>query len=307
VLARPCGRWTNATPHASRCTRRPGHTRQHVGRNSELEQQTHEVQPGLTCDDAALVDGPSVGAGDRQVDPRELFPVAGAPDHVRHVQRATLVDHGKAVGDAGRPADPLDTGLYEMLRLHPDERRSLGHDLRTDLAADRCAHRQHVVTEEADDREDPPRHHRAVTEGELRGRLARQIRLVRARHLLGDLGPRVADPDDQHRTLAALVGAEVLARVQLRDVPVQLGREARDLPDLVRARGDDDVVGLEAARARRHDVAVAVLRQRVDPDGRAHRQVELGRVGLEVVGLLVLRRERVLRRRERKTPSSGTP
>jgi hypothetical protein len=67
---------------------------------------------------------------------------------------------------------------------------------------------------------------------------------------------------------------------------IQLEREVGHgwLP--VEPRRDDDVIGLEPAVARIHDVAVSGLGETIDGDAAANRKLEALRVGLEVVGEL---------------------
>jgi hypothetical protein len=76
--------------------------------------------------------------------------------------------------------------------------------------------------------------------------------------------------------------------MQLDDAGIQLGGEGWHSGDLVGRHGHDHVVGLEPPVARRDHEPVPGFREPVDPDAIANRQLEAGRVGLEVVGHLVL-------------------
>src|SRR5258706_536899 len=115
-----------------------------------------------------------------------------------------------------------------------------------------------------------------------------------------DLGPGVARPHDQRRTLAQLGRPAVLARVQLDDGGVEAGRHGGGPPGLAGAGRDDDVRRLQRRSAEADDVAVAAPGQAVDAAPEAHRQPEAAGIGLQVVGHVVLARERASPRREGK-------
>src|SRR6266540_6013776 len=87
----------------------PPHARQHIGGNRVLKDEPDEVEARQRPDDAALVQRLAVRAESREVDPREMVVEAGAPDEVRHVEDATVLQHGQSVADAGDSRDALDS------------------------------------------------------------------------------------------------------------------------------------------------------------------------------------------------------
>src|SRR6266542_1102221 len=131
--------------------------RHDIGGNRVLKDEPDEVEARQRPDDAALVQRLAVRAESREVDPREMVVEAGAPDEVRHVEDATVVQHGHSVAHAGDPCDALDSGGCEVLRLHPDQRRRARGELRADLAPDRRPLRQHAVAEKPEHRKCEPR------------------------------------------------------------------------------------------------------------------------------------------------------
>lgn len=107
----------------------------------------------------AIVNGLAVLPEDREVDPREIVTEPRAPDHVRDVEDAPVVEHGCPVPDADRPRHAFDPGRDHVLRLHADERAALRRGLRADLPADRRPQGQHMVADESHDAdEDEPGH-----------------------------------------------------------------------------------------------------------------------------------------------------
>ena len=100
----------------------------------------------------------------------------------------------------------------------------------------------------------------------------------------------MARADDEHRPVLQLRQVAVVVGVKLGDARIELARELGRVRPLEDARGDDDVVGLEAPVAGGRDVAAVLLRQRLDGRAAADRELEARRVRLEVVAHLVLRR-----------------
>ena len=86
--------------------------------------------------------------------------------------------------------------------------------------------------------------------------------------------------------------------MQLHDARIQVGGEGGNPGTVVRARCHDDLVGLEPAVAGRHDVPIPLPGEAVDPQPRSNREIELGRIGFEVVGHVVLAGKRPGRRGE---------
>ena len=131
------------------------------------------------------------------------------------------------------------------------------------------------------------------------GSLPGEQRRVRCRDLHRNVGTGVARADHQHAPVAQLRRVPVVPRVQLDDPRIEVGRERRDLGLLVVPHRDHDVVGGEDVIAGRDLIAVPAARQPVDAHAVAEREIEVGRVRLEIVGHLVLGDERGARRRER--------
>ena len=119
-----------------------------------------------------------------------------------------------------------------------------------------------------------------------------------------DVRARVARADDEHRPVLQLGEVAVVARVELPDPRIEIGREARDVRLLHHSRRDDDVVGLEPLLTGGEDIALAILRQCLDGRRRPDRKLEARGVRLEVVGHLVCRR---VRRALRREAHSGEP
>ena len=150
----------------------------------------------------------------------------------------------------------------------------------------------------ADHRQQQPCTESAVSDGDLGRRRTGLEYGVRPRQLDGDLGAGIAEADDEGRTVCELRRISVVDRVQLHDPRIEILRERRLLRHAVGAGRDHDVLGLERFEAGLDDVALSVVPDPVDRDTRARRELEPSRVRLEVVGHLVLRRERPARRGE---------
>src|SRR6266545_5725765 len=276
----------------------PPEAGEHIGRCRVLEDQPHEIHPGLGDHHAAVVHGFTVLAEDRKVDPRELLPVAGAPDDVRDLQDSIVFQHRQSVEHAHHPRDAFYARGYQVLGLDPDQRSCHGRKLRNKLSADGRPLRQDVAAREPDDREDEPRAPAPMADRDLPRRLPREPRALALRELERDLGTRIAQADDEHVTLPQLPRVAVVARVEQHDRGVELEGEWGEFWDPLCPRRHHDTVGFEPALAGDDHVSVALSGEPVDADARLDRQVELGRVGLEVVGHLVLRGERPAGRRE---------
>ena len=114
-------------------------------------------------------------------------------------------------------------------------------------------------------------------------------------HLDRDFGARVSDSDDEHRPFFELRRVAVLAGMELVNAGVQLVGERRHPGGLVGCHRHDDVLSLEDPVACFDDEMAAVPRQPIDSDAGPNRELEPCGVGLEVVGHVVLRRERLRR------------
>jgi hypothetical protein len=86
--------------------------------------------------------------------------------------------------------------------------------------------------------------------------------------------------------------------MKLDDVGAELGGEFGHAPALEVRHGDDDVVGFELVPPCLDDVPVASLPNPIDAHPISYGQSKPSRIRFEVVGHLVLRRERIRRRRE---------
>src|SRR5687767_14778690 len=163
--------------------------------------QTDEVQTGFVGGDAALVARLAVGFEDRHVDPREAVSKPGAPDHVRDVEHASVLEHWQAVHHPSHLRYSLNARSEQLFRLHTDKRSTLRENLAADTASDRRSDRQQAVEHEA---EDEPHEEEASgqpmdAERHVSGVPARDPRWMLANHLDGDLGARVPGANEEHR------------------------------------------------------------------------------------------------------------
>ncbi len=149
-------------------------------------------------------------------------------------------------------------------------------------------HGQHVRDQEPDHRHEQPIPPASGAEGLLARVPSRQPGPVTSGHLQGDLSPRVGGADDEDAALPQLGRIPVFAGMQLHEARIELGGEGGKPGALVRARCHDDLVGLEPAVPSRHDVPVPLPGEPVHANAGSNREIESGRVGLQVVGDLVL-------------------
>src|SRR5215831_19891533 len=89
------------------------------------EVQADEIQPRLIGRHAALMAGFAVRFEDRQVDPGEAVAKAGAPNNVRDVEYAPVLQQRESVHDAIDLRHALNTCSREIFRLDADEWRAL--------------------------------------------------------------------------------------------------------------------------------------------------------------------------------------
>ena len=248
------------------------------------------TEPGSDGDDAALVHRLAVLPEDGQVDPREVAAEPGAPDHVRHVERPTALEHRKAVPDPHHPRDPFHAGSEEVLRLDSDQRVGLPAGLAEGSPAEGGPLREHVVSEEADQDEevlprslDPDRDVPRLLPGEPG--------VVRPHDLERDVGPRVPRADEQDAAFAELRRPAVLARVQLHDRWVELARERGLARNPMGSGRHDDVVRLEPTARGREDEPIPLPGERLHVAAGPDVEPEPFGIGLQVVRHLILRRE----------------
>ena len=69
--------------------------------NAYWKASPQKNSPGTVVDDAAVLPRVAVLAEDREVDPVEDLPEAGAPDDRARVDDAAVVEHGSTLADAG--------------------------------------------------------------------------------------------------------------------------------------------------------------------------------------------------------------
>src|SRR5215217_7928630 len=266
----------------------PPYAGEHVRGRRVEEFEADEVETWLVRHHATFVQGTSVLTEDGEIDPGELLPEPCAPDHIRHVQDASVLEHWATVLYADDPRHLLDSGGDEVLQLDADERRAMGDELGLNLSADGRPQCQYVMTDEPHYGEEEPRRNGSVTDGELSRGLAGQVCGMRAGHLESDLRSGVARAHYQNGTFLEPRGVTVLARMQLHDAPMKLVGEGRDLRDLVGARRDDHVFRFETAVGGCNDESISHPGESVHLDAGSNRQIESGSVGFEVVGHLVL-------------------
>jgi hypothetical protein len=126
----------------------------------------------------------------------------------------------------------------------------------------------------------------------------RQVDGAGGGQLLGDLEPRVAASDHQHRPLREGLGVAVVGAVDLGHRGVQRGGRRWDERDLERAGGHHHLPGPVGGIGGADLEVVADAPQVCDPGVEPDGQVEGGRVGLQVAGHRVLGRVGVGRGRE---------
>lgn len=107
--------------------------------------------------------------------------------------------------------------------------------------------------------------------------------------LIGDLHAGRSGTDDQHSAIGQLLWIAVLRRMDLKNVGL-LGDDGRDYRDLKRAGGGHDPLGFDDALRGGHRKAgtVRIATHLLHLDATADRGVEFLRVGLEVIGDLIL-------------------
>ena len=236
-------------------------------------------------------------AEDGQVDPGEVGPEPRAPDHVRRLEDAVVLEQRQPAPHAHDPRDAFDAGGGDVFGLHPDERRAVGEELRAHLSADRRAHGQDAVADDPEHQrqEDEPCRCALDAEGDVAALLPREPRRVLLRPLDGDLGAGVPDSDDEHRPSWSCEGFRYSPEWSWTMRGSSSCANAGTRGTWWLRHRYDHVVSLEPPVARLDDEAAAVPRQPVHPDAGSNREPEPCRVRLEVVGHLVLGGEHVRR------------
>src|SRR5215204_2319679 len=195
----------------------PPHAGEDIRCRGILERHSHEIQARLSDHDAAFVQGTFVFIEDGEVDPGKLLPEPRAPDHIRHVQHASVLEHWATVLYAHGPRHLLDSGGNEVFQLDADERRAMGDKSRLSLPPDGRPQRQHMVADEPYHGEHEPRRSGSVTDRDLSRGSARQVCGMQAGHLESDLRSRVASANHQNGTFLVLRRTAVLTRMELYD------------------------------------------------------------------------------------------
>ena len=169
-------------------------------------------------------------------------------------------------------------------------------DLVSNHPPDRRPDGQHVREHRPDHRREQPIPPAPWAEGLAARMSPRQPGAVALGHLEGDLSARVRGADDEDAAVPELGRIPILTGVQLHEARVEVRRERGNSGAPVRARCHDDLVGLEPAVPSHHDVPARLSGEAVHVDTAANREIEPGRIGLQVAGHLVLRGERPGRR-----------
>jgi hypothetical protein len=115
-------------------------------------------------------------------------------------------------------------------------------------------------------------------------------RLVIAGHVHRDIRARTVRRRRQERRRLAGCPGSCTRSSEAAGSEDRARRQTRGWGTPERSRRDDHILGFEPALTAGDDVAVSVLRDRLDPSPAADRQLEPGRVFLEVVRRLALRR-----------------
>ena len=135
----------------------------------------------------------------------------------------------------------------------------------------------------------------------------REVNRARCGELGGDLEAGVTAADHEHVSGGDLFGTTVPRAVKLRDLGRQIAGEGGNGRLLERARRDDDPVGSDRAGARLERVSVGVLVESEHLGRRPNRQLERGRIELQVLRYLVLRRIVVIGRRKAESRKRAEP
>ena len=232
----------------------------HVLRGKRVQEvEAEEVEARLRRH-AALVHRYAVPVEDRDIDPAVVLPEARAPDHVRDVENAAVLEHGEPVLHCDGPRSLLDTCRLEVVRLDADPRRAAREDVRSHLTAERRLDREHVRGDEPEHGHDDAAQRVLDAKRDLPLVGTGEPRPVRLRNLHRDVRPRVAGADQQHLAGLQLRRTPVLARVHLHDARLELGSEPGDVRRPVEAGRGDDAVGGEPLPGALHDVASVDLR-----------------------------------------------
>ena len=242
-----------------------------------------------------------------QVDPRQVGVKSGAPDDVGDVEDRPVLEDGAALAHGDHPGHPHDPGSCDVPPAHPAKRNAAGRvqEMVTHLPADRCPDRKHVRRHEPHHGQQEPVGKAAGAGGLLTGVAPREPSLVVPRELDGDLGPGVPGAHHKNPARLELGRIAVLAGVQLNDVGVEIGTQSRHSRGAIGAGGHDHVVRIEAVLARHRLQDVAAASKPFDLDAGPNRQLEPRRIGLQVVGGLVLGRVVRPRSRERHARESA--
>src|SRR6266496_2534496 len=84
--------------------------------------QANEIQSRFAVHDAALVLRLSVPVEDREIDPREPWMKPSAPDDVRHVKNAAVLEKRQTVPRADYTGRSLNACSSQVFRFDSDER-----------------------------------------------------------------------------------------------------------------------------------------------------------------------------------------
>ena len=85
--------------------------------------QPDEVQARVTRNDATLMKGPSFLIKSRKVNPWEGVLKPSTPNHVGHIEHATIGEQGLPTTDTYDSGNALNSGRDQILGLDSDQRR----------------------------------------------------------------------------------------------------------------------------------------------------------------------------------------
>jgi hypothetical protein len=173
----------------------------HGRRKSILKMQAQEVQPGLAEDDTSFMYRLMVSV-DGQVDPGKSRVVPRAPDDVRHLQYAPVLQQGPPVLFSHHFCHALDTGRGQILIFHTDQRPTFGNNLWTNLTPRRSADCQDAVEQEAQHQVNPKQSccRTFNAEGELSNTSTSHVDLMAWSDLFRNLRSGVACPHNHDST-----------------------------------------------------------------------------------------------------------
>jgi hypothetical protein len=221
--------------------------------------QSHEVESRFPCHDAAVVQRLAVLSEDREINPLEPGQKTGRPDHVLDFQDPSILELGQTALHPDDSWYSLDARRDEILRFDSDQRGRPQQHPGPHLSPDRRVHVKDVVAECPDE----------VNEKEASGEsvnperhdpwfFPREPGRMPLSHFHRDFRSGVAGTHDQHSAGSQLRRVPIVARVELHDPKVELGREPRDSRPAIIPCRDHDLIRLEALFSRLHQKMIVL-------------------------------------------------